>query len=85
MSLQNPSNRSRQTPCRPLPEVAEQPGSIPGGRDLDLSWDPQTEELTDHKTYATFMKRNLRPLSPPADLLANIQLALAAVDAENAR
>jgi len=55
---------------------------VPAGECLDLSIDPQTEDLADLKSYKVFMKRNLKWQAPPVDLLANIQAKLAEIDAE---
>jgi hypothetical protein len=64
-----------------LPEVADREPAVPAGECLDLSIDPQTEDLVDLKAYKVFMKRNLKWQSPPVDLLANINARLDKVKA----
>jgi hypothetical protein len=64
-----------------LPEVADREPAVPAGEGLDLSIEPQTEDLVDLKAYKVFMKRNLKWQAPPADLLANINARLDKVKA----
>ncbi|MFT5998270.1 MAG: hypothetical protein ACI81P_000723 [Neolewinella sp.] len=64
-----------------LPEVADREPGVPARECLDLSIDPQTEDLVDLKSYKVFMKRNLKWQAPPADLLASINARLDKVKA----
>lgn len=73
---QSPKGSNRQI------EVADRAWPHSEESCLDLSLDPETQDVADYSAYTTFLKRNLRPLAPPADLLGNIRAALAAVDAE---
>ncbi|MFT4686877.1 MAG: hypothetical protein ACJATN_002273 [Neolewinella sp.] len=72
-------NRNHQ-----LPEVADREAAVPTEECLDLSIDPQSEEVKNLDTYQVFLKRNLKSLTAPVDLLASIQARLAEVDAQKA-
>lgn len=70
----NPSHPSRNHTPRPdscrLPEVADAP---------QQEGEPAEELLyadTDLATFKVFIKRNLRPQSPPDDLLARIRTGI---------
>lgn len=76
-SSRNP--HQKRTPQ--LPEVADREPAVPAGECLDLSIDPQTEELADLTAYKVFMKRNLKWQAPPVDLLANLNARLDKVKA----
>lgn len=64
-----------------MPEVADREPVGPVGDCLDLSVDPNTEELLDLSAYRVFLKRNLKWQAPPVDLLANINARLDKVKA----
>ena len=57
------SHRNRSTD-RKLPEVAERPATDPPFCQDDLS---------EEAAFKVFLKRNMRPANPPADLLARIR------------
>ncbi len=82
MSFSNSLTPQQPKRTHQLPEVADREPGVPAGECLDLSIDPQTEDLVDLKSYKVFMKRNLKWQAPPVDLLANIQAKLAEIDAE---
>ncbi|TXF91389.1 hypothetical protein FUA23_01450 [Neolewinella aurantiaca] len=83
MSFSN-SRKSNQNRNHQLPEVADRQPAGPTGECLDLSIDPNTEEIKNLDAYQVFLKRNLKPLAAPVDLLANIQARLAEIDAQKA-
>lgn len=83
MSFSN-SRKPKQERNHQLPEVADREPAVPTEGCLDLSIDPQTEEVKNIDAYQVFLKRNLKPLAAPADLLANIQARLAEIDAQKA-
>ncbi len=60
----------RPSPTRPLPEVADLP---PGA---------ETGQLPEVATFKVFLKRNLRPQAPPAELLGDIRARIAKIRAE---
>ena len=66
-------NGAQHRPGRPLPEVAEP--DCPG-------WDEHaTAHLTDEAAFKVLLKRNLRPQSPPPELLGDIRARIAALGA----
>lgn len=70
-------------PRKPFtPQVADREPRTSDGSCLDLSINPVTEDVKQLNDYRVFLKRNLKPLVAPTDLLANIQARLAAIDAE---
>lgn len=83
MSFSN-SRKPSQNRNHQLPEVADREPAVPTGECLDLSIDPQTKEVKHLDSYQVFLKRNLKPLTAPVDLLASIQARLAEIDAQKA-
>jgi len=83
MSFSN-SRKSKQERNHQLPEVADREPAVPTEGCLDLSIDPLTEDVKNIDAYQVFLKRNLKPLAAPADLLANIQARIAEIDAKKA-
>ena len=65
------------------PEVAEREGPTACRPEADLPFHPSILEdgSPTNRKYATFLKRQMRPLTPPADLLARLNAALDEVDA----
>ena len=58
-----PSRRNRP-PQSKLPEVAERPAPDAAAN---------AESLSDQAAFKVFLKRNMRPATPPADLLDRIR------------
>lgn len=83
MSFQKSPKSPSSRDCR-IPEVAEHRSTSSAGESLSLAIDPDTKDLIHQQAYKVFLKRNLRPLAPPADLLANLNDALAKIDASKA-
>ena len=62
-SNSSPSRRTRPTEPK-LPEVAERPAT-----DTPC----KADALSDQAAFKVFLKRNMRPATPPADLLDRIR------------